>query len=85
MSQEKEAFKAGYRFAEEVNHGEWTSVEDHLPFGEDHLLYVDGGNGVPGKCIVGYFNRLTKCWMIDCAQQPDIPVTHWMLLPDPPK
>lgn len=62
---------------------EWISVKQKLPF-EDHILYVNDGRGNPPQYMVGYFNRLTKCWMVDCTQQPGLPVTHFQELPAPP-
>ncbi len=64
---------------------EWISVKDEIPTGEDHLLFCDSHDGNRAWMVVGYWNRLTRCWMVACRQQPGLPVTHWMPLPEPPK
>ena len=60
----------------------WISVKDHLPYGRDHLLLVSS-DGID-RMVVGYWNRLTKCWMVDCKQDHDLEVTHWRTLPAGP-
>lgn len=62
---------------------EWISVEDRLPIGEDHLLYLNDGVELPG-CVVGYWGRLTASWMVNSEREYGLPVTHWMPLPSPP-
>lgn len=63
---------------------EWISVEERLPIGRDALLLIDVGAGNPPHQVVGYWNRLTKSWMIGCVREYDLPVTHWQPLPEPP-
>ena len=59
----------------------WIDVRDELPYGEDHLLLLDGE---PTRMLVGYGNRVTKCWMVQSVRLPGLPVTHWQPLPAPP-
>lgn len=66
--------------------GEWISVEKRKPFGRDALLVL--GVGAPEdnpQMVVGYWNRLTDCWMVDSVREYDLPVTHWQPLPAPPE
>jgi hypothetical protein len=60
--------------------GEWISVKDRLPEEEKEVLcYL--GNAL-GKGIVVAFRRHGD-WYFDGWKCPT--VTHWMLLPEPPK
>lgn len=64
----------------------WVPVSERLPVGEDHLLHCDAKDDalVPWQ-VVGYWNRLTKCWMVAHCQERELPVTHFRPLPAAPE
>lgn len=68
---------------------EWISVKDRLPE-TDYLCVLKHQREDPNKGIgnVGAYSNRDNKWMISVIPADDegeIPVTHWMPLPNPPK
>ena len=62
----------------------WISVEDRLPErGTEALVYYQGRMGKYIACGT-YENKCNPGWS-EFQSGRSIYVTHWMLLPDPPK
>lgn len=58
----------------EVSMSKWISVKDELPEFDDNYL-------VTGKDVELEVSHFDPDW----GWQPDFDITHWMLLPEPPK
>lgn len=56
---------------------EWISVKERLPEHENAVLCVTK-NGNP---FIGRYDHTWKHWRVSGS----VTVTHWMLLPEPPK
>ena len=87
----KELYEAGYRKVVDANSAiptsEWISVEDRLPEANLHvLLYAFFHN--QWQIVKGWHSYCDKQFHITNSDYPsltDIPVTHWMPLPEAPK
>jgi len=62
----------------------WIEIKGmrDIPVGEDHLLLLGGER--EGERVIGYWNRLTRGWMVNRVSDSDLVVTHYQPLPAPP-
>ncbi len=65
---------------------EWISVYTGLPEEYRDVLLWDGDWFVVGSRMqIGPRKCRTQLWRAQGGRYKDLPVTHWMMLPDPPQ
>ena len=72
---------------------EWISVKDRLPdLDAEVLVYVNGNSFNNGpysdigiSYLTKYYGDRYEGWDWSCTMSNQEVVTHWMLLPEPPK
>tara|TARA_R110002096_G_scaffold306489_2_gene501156 strand:- start:2094 stop:2294 length:201 start_codon:yes stop_codon:yes gene_type:complete len=64
---------------------EWIAVKDRLPEEGKKIMFLDDSLKYPDNCFTGIMHRNEKWFKSSSYVVNYSKVTHWMLLPEPPK